>query len=449
MENDVYSLITYTSFFFEQNNKRDPTMPEKNRVFRPGQLYDLQVKIKDLDYTTDMVNISIDSSLSTAYQVVSLTISIDPNDIIVEELFGGDPIYLGITLLRENKYPGPRVDIELMYVSSNFQLTPKSQMSNKLQKDRVLLNIITVARKSYKIMNTLVNKVFIGTTLKQVIEELANDVNAEIKYDTTGQNTDIIKQLCIPPTTLYNIIKEHSRKSDNVFDGYLDQRFGLFNGVAGVFCIDDTVYIKNLSGRMKQAQTFTVYELSGLKDIKELKTITDACVDGKTFYTYASIQTDYSGNAKFAKLSTNLKHIVRPNDTITETITQELKTVAAKYSLQYQKKGLTSKLFIDNASNRTRYYNEDTGFDKSTIIFNSRFGRTIADASTISIMLDRNLPVLNLINVGDCVKFKPTTLEYQDLEGKYILWSSQLNFVNHGNWESTAKVNLIRTNKKN
>lgn len=423
-------------------------MPEKTRVFIPSRLYDLQVKIKDLDYTSDITNIIVNTSLSTAYQVVTLTMSIDPNDVIVEEIFGGEPIKLGITLLRENKYPGPRVDIELMYISSNFPLTMKDEMSKMTQHDRTPLNIITIARTPYKIMNTLVNRVFIGTTLKDVIAQLSKDVGAKIIYDSFDQNTNIIKQLCIPPSTLYNIIKEYSQKQNNIFDGYLDQRFGFFNGTAGVFCLGDTVYIKNLTGKLRQAQTFTIYELGALKDQEELDRILNECIDGKTFYTYSGIDTDYSGNAKFAKMATNIKHIVKPNNTIASIITQELKDVARKYSLQYQNKGLKNKLFIDKLTNRTRYYNEDTGHDKDSTLFNSRFGRSLSNSSTLSINIEKDLPVLSLLNVGECVKFKPKTLEYLDLEGKYILWSSQINFVNNGNWESIATVNLIRTNKK-
>ncbi len=88
-------------------------MPEEKRVFTPNRTYDVQVKIKNLDYTNDMIRIGIGSSLSTAYQVVTLVMSVDPNDVIIEDVFGGEPIKLGITLHREQIYPGPRIDIEL------------------------------------------------------------------------------------------------------------------------------------------------------------------------------------------------------------------------------------------------------------------------------------------------------------------------------------------------
>jgi len=169
---------------------------------------------------------------------------------------------------------------------------------------------------------------------------------------------------------------------------------------------------------------------------------------GKTFYTYDAIETDYSGNAKFAKLGTTLKHLIRPKNKLTKTITQELKDVAKDYSLIYSSQGLPPQLNIDSSADRVRYYNEDTGFDENEIIFNSRYARTVGDLSSISINIERNLPVLNLIDVGECVKFKPMTIEYQDFEGKYILWSSEVSFERKKDWETTAVVNLIRTNKK-
>jgi len=426
-------------------------MPEEERVYTPNKMYDIQVKIKELDYSNDMISVVFSSSLSTAYQVVALTMSLDPNDVIIEDIFGGEPIKLNITLLREQEYPGPRIDIELMYVSSEFELTEKNEMTTGNMKDRTTMTMVTVARKPYTIMNTLVNKVFIGSNLSSIISSLASDVGATLDYATDGQNAAVIEQVCIPPTTFYKVIKEHTRNDPDVFDGYLDQRFGLFDGVPGIFCqYDSKVHVKNLTANLKKAQAFTIYELASMKDSKEMDRILDESSDGKTFYTYDTIQTDYSGNAKFAKLATSLRHLVRPSDTLTATIPQELESVAQSYSLLAQAKALAApRLYIDSAVNRTRYYNEDTGFNQEPTIFNSRFGRSIADLSTISINIERNLPVLNLIEVGECVKFKPKTIEYADFEGKYILWSSQIDFYRQVDWETTARINLVRTNKKN
>lgn len=424
-------------------------MPDQTAYYKPNKLYDLRVKIKDLDYTNEVVEVVFTSSLSTAYQVVDIVFFIDPNNVIVEDIFGDQPIKLTINLLREQDYPGPSIDVELMYLNASFQMTEKANNSQGQIADRTYFMVTTVVRKAYKTMTTLVNDVYIGTTINDIISSLSSTVGTTINYDSNGRNTIAIDQCIVPPTTLYKVIKEYDRMSTDAFDGYLDQRFGLFSGTPGVFCqFDNKVYIKNLTNKLTKDQTFTVYQLAGGLSKKDTDKIYDETVDGKVFYTYDSITTDYAGNAKFADLASNVNHIVLPNNKIFSVLSQNLKDIAKDYSLLYSQKN--KNLFIDSYAERKKYYNEDTGFNEDLTIFNSRFGRSLSTLSTISLNLERNLPVLNLINVGECVKFKPTTIEYQDFEGKYILWSSVVSFTRSTpSWESVATINLTRTNKKN
>lgn len=424
-------------------------MPDTESYYVPNKLYEIKVKIKDLDYTNDIVQVTLTSSLATAYQVVELTFLIDPNDIILEDIFGEESIKLSITLLREQDYPGPKIDIELLYLNSEFQMTEKSEQSQVQQKDRTYFKVTTVVRESFKTMSALVNDVFIGTTLNDIVNQLASSVGTTVEYDSNGQNTSEIDQVVVPPTTFYKIIKEYNNRSDDIFDGYLDQRFGLFSGAPGVFCqYDNKVYIKNLSDKIKKAQTFTVYQLAGKVSDKKLDQIFDDALNGDVFYTYDLINSSYGGNAKFANMGSSINHIVNPKNKLFSTISQELKTIGESNSLLYSQKN--KNLFVDSAAERTKYYTEDTGYEEESTQFESRFGRTLSNLSTISFSLERNLPVLNLIDVGECVKFKPFTLEYQDFEGKYILWSSIVRFLKQGpQWATTARINLTRTNKKN
>jgi len=427
-------------------------MPEKpsETVYTPNQLYVIKVMIKGLDYTNDTVDIVLTSSLSTAYQVVDITFNLDPNDVIIEDIFGGEPIKITIILNRELEYPGPSIEMELMYLTSDFMLTSKDEISRQTQKDRTPFKITTICRRPFKTMASLVNDVFIGQNLNSIISSLGKSVGTTVVYDSNGQNTTTIDQVCIPPMPFYKAIKEYNKGDPDIFDGYLDQRFGLFSGTPGIFCqFDNKVYIKNLTAKIRMDQAFTVYQLSAGADNKITKKIyDDADNTGKVFYTYDIIHTAYAGTARFADVGSSIKQIVRPKNSLTLILPMDLADVAEKYSLFYSQK--QKSLFIDEFSKRTRYYNEDTGNEKDMTQFYSRFGRSVSDMSNISLNLERNLPILNLINVGECVKFKPTTIEYQDFEGKYILWSSILHFTKQGPmWASTAQINLNRTNKKN
>jgi len=57
--------------------------------------------------------------------------------------------------------------------------------------------------------------------------------------------------------------------------------------------------------------------------------------------------------------------------------------------------------------------------------------------------------LLNLMNVGDAVFFNSKITDISNLTDKYILRSSELTFTLKRDWTSSAKLNLIRTNRDN
>ena len=318
-----------------------PDVKKGGRTFVPTRTYDLKITIDDLDYTQDIIVVRFISSLATAYQSVDLVMEMDPNDIILKQLYGGSSIKLAITLLREDQYPGPRIDLDLMFTKGKFQLNEKDKVSTKddQQKDRGYYSISTVIRGSYSVMNSFVNGVFLGKNLNTIISSLASSVGAKLEFDTDAQNTQPIDQVCVPPTTLYKIIKEYSSSAINPFDGFLDQRFGLFDGVPGIFCqYDRTLQIKNLTAKMQKNPAFIIYQIATDMEPTEWDLLIDEVSTDNTFFTYAMIDTDYSGNAKFAKIGSDINHIVKPKDTLSQTITQDLQTVGGKYSIIYKNK---------------------------------------------------------------------------------------------------------------
>ena len=421
-------------------------MPEDTgkRYFAQTKNYDIQLTIEDKDYTLDLVSVRVLSSLSTAYQIVMLNMSLDPNDILLEKVFGSEAFNLSIRLIGQGGQVQEQVDFELMFIKADYSTIEKTEFSQETQKDNVPYIVTTVCRQPWKTMNTLVNDLFTNTTVPEIINSLAADIGATIEMDTVGRNTEVIDQVVIPPTTFYKIIKEYDNNTSDVYDGFLESYFGIFKGVTGVFCrYDNKVFIKNLTSKMKMNQTFTVYQLAGGLDDRD---IIDSSFDGKTFYTYDQINNDYSGNAKLAVLAPTIRNIVSPGDSLTYTYEQNLEDIARLHGLIYQ----NPKIEIDpNISSTSRIrYTSGTGKENYEPSFNARASRAVADLSTMSFNVERNLPILNLMNVGECVKYIPRTLEYIDISGKYILWSSELSFSKSGSWEATATMNCIRTNRK-
>lgn len=399
--------------------------------FLPTRSYAFELTIKGKQYTQDLYNVRITSSIVAPYQVIVLDVFVDSNDIIMDKVYGQDPCNLIIWLLGQDGQEADYIKLDLLIIDLNIPLSSKTEISMSGQKERTPLTITTVIRPAFKTITTIVNEVYEEPiTVKEVIEDLVSKIGASIQYDSDKQNTEKIEQLVVPPTTLYKAIR------------YLDNTFGLYDGVP-VYCCDyeNKVHIMNLSSRMKRSQTFTVDQLAiGSDSTEAMKKSTD----GNYFYTYDTITTQYKGNATYAVLAKNLKYIVKPRDTLFHIIEHDLDTICGDY-------GLISKIKrvpIDtNISHRETYYINHTGYEYNESFAISAVAKMIASMSTISINLEKNLPILNLITVGEPVKFKPRTVEYIDFGGKYILKASDLRFKREGEWQAIATIHLVRTTR--
>jgi len=378
------------------------------RQFSPSRSYEFELKIKGTDYTPDMYAVKIASSVTSPYQVVIMSLHVDQNDIILDGVYGQDPCKLSVRLLEQQSevvMPIEQVDFDLMVVQFDFPLASKDQLSEGKQKDRTPITITTVVRPVGK-------------------------VGADISYDTDNMNEEKIEQIVIPPTTLYKTIQ------------YLDKTFGLFADVPVYFCDhENKVHIMNISARLKKSQKLTITQLASGMDSKD---IIEKTVDGINFYTYDQIETWYKGNATFATLAQKIKHVVKPKDTLSHTVEHTLDGISADHGLIHK----NTKVPVDsNIAERETFYIGHTGYEYTEEFASSMMAKRIASLSTISINLEKNLPILPMISTGEVVKFVTKTSEFVDLSGKYILKSSELMFSRKGEWDSTAALYLIRTNK--
>ena len=221
---------------------------------------------------------------------------------------------------------------------------------------------------------------------------------------------------------------------------YLDSIVGLHTGISTYYCDNDNnLRISNLTTRMRKAQTFTINHLAQNNDNTE---IINKSLDGKSFYTYDNIDTNYKGNSVFSVLSKNMKHIVKPRDTLYHIIERDLEEVCSEEGLISKNK----KIHIDdNISDRTKYYINHNGYDETETFIS--VAKQISSLSNVSINLERNLAVLSLSNVGESVKLNTHVSEFLNLTGKYILKSSDIVLYKEGEWQTTCRINLIRTNK--
>ena len=413
-------------------------MPEKKRVYTPSTGYDIRLKIKDLDYSNDLRSVRLVSTVATAYQIITLTMSLDPNDVILQDVMANEPMKLSIKLIGRSQEKAPQEDVqlELQYITSDSKATStKSQITTGTQKDRTPINIIAICRKPFKTMTSKVNGVFKQKNPRQIIQQLSQSAGAELIYDTDSENTEMIDQIVIPPTTLYKTIK------------LLDNNYGLFDGASNLgFCqYDNKIYVQNLTARMNKDQTFTIYQLAG--DSANNPDIIKKCDDGKNFYTYGSLSNNYSGASKISSVSPNVNYVVKPRNSFYKVIKKKIDT---DFFTKYGAISKNSELKIDNNLNdtRERYVIGHSGNNDSEVFANAKIARSIIGLSTVQIAIEKNLPILGLLKVGEPVKLKTGTVEYTALSGKYLLKSSDISFTrNKADWFSGCVITIMRTNQ--
>ena len=419
--------------------------PAKKK-FKTSRSYDITLKIKDEDYSTDILRIRLSSSLATGYQIVIITIAITPQTILLNQLYGQDPIILKINKLDYDETIKETMEFDLMILKSEFDIPVSDIMLTNNQKDRASFEIITVVREPFQIMSTMVNPMFGATvsnnswtgarTVKQMIETIIKEKIKpvpKLEYDKDNANQDQILQTCCPPTTLSKAIK------------YLDYNYGIYNGVSAVFCqYDNTLQIMNLTERIKKDYTIFVEHLTTQTSPEDIKK--SISKSNNYFYTYDNLSTNYNGNSKFGVLGKTLKHIVLPSNKLYHIIEQNLNDVCTKYGIISKTKGSSAHVNT-SVENRIKYYIDNDGLELSEIFANSKIAKQIADTSRVSFSLSHDLPIEKLIKIGSCVKLQTKTQEHIDIGGKYILFSSDLTWNKLAEWHTSSRVVLIRTNK--
>lgn len=406
------------------------------RQFAPTRSYDIKLIVKDVDYSNDVTSCKLISSVNSVYDIVKLELFIDPNDILVD-ITGEDPLKLTIIQLGESAISAyDRIDLDLMYVKSGFVMPMRSGVENDSQRERSPFSISCIVRKAYKTMTTIVNKIYMGKTIKEIIEDLVQtNTNATVNVETDGLNSNVIDQVLIPPTTLTGALK------------YLDKTFGIYSGIANFNCSNDNeVRIMNLSKQLNMNPTFIIYQLAINTDETEI--IKRSAEKDNVFYTHDTLVVQYSANSKMSTLAKNIKHIVKPSDTLYYEIDQDMVEISKDYGLIYSKRIPDKKLQFDPIINdRTRFYTEHTGYEKTDTFAVAGIAKATANITNVSFRIERNMNILSLVNAGESVKLNTEIQDYVKLAGKYILKSTVLDFEKTRDWEGIAKIFLMRTNK--
>jgi hypothetical protein len=413
-------------------------VPEEmgQKTFIPSRSYDIQLTIKDRDYSNDLVKCQIMSSTNTIYIAVKLELFIDARDILTD-ITGEDPLKLTITPIGnvigdlQEKF-----EVELMYIKSSFEMPIKPLIYKPHQVDRTSFPIICVPRKCFQTMTSVVNNIYMGQTIQSIIQDLVNSVGngSTLVMDTEGLNNEKIDQILIPPSTLANAIN------------YLDKTFGIYNGICNYSCSDNIVSIRNLTKRLTKESTLTIYQLAS-DDKENTNLLSESSKKPNVYYTYDQVNLTYGGNSKASTLSKNIKHIVKPSNTLFYEINQDLEVLAEDYGLSFSTQN-NKKIKLDSIiDNRTRYYIDHTGYETDEYFAVANLSRLLANTSMLNFRIERSFNLLPVLDVGNNVKFNSKISEYINLTGNYILRSSIIDFTRTRDWEAIGSIYLMRTNQ--
>lgn len=409
-------------------------MAEKSRYWSATRGFNIIVKIGKIDLTPDLIEFTIITSINLPYQTFQLKIAVDSNDMITNKIYGQTPIKLTVNLLDTSEYVTESTEFELMYLTSDMSINQSMESPGSMQKDRSVITINTVARSAYKTMNTHVNNIYTGGTVKTAIDGLIKTAGATAKYDANGQNPEKIDQILVPPSTLYKNLN------------YINRTFGIFDGLPCIYCdYNNIVHIKNLTNKMKQAQALTIYQLA--LDDKDSNKIFEKCNDGIHYYTVHELVTKYTGNSILATIAPKMIYVVKPSDRLEQKIVIKTEDFTKKYGLISKSDNIFFDKHAITSDSRIAIHKDHTGYERTQTFINANVSKKISFITDMLVAVNHSIKILNLMNIGESVEIISKTTSTEEISGRYMLKTSEIKFNRAKDWGTTATLHLIRSNR--
>jgi hypothetical protein len=403
-----------------------------------------------VDLTNDLVQMSIVSSVEIPYKTYILDFFLDPDDMVLEKIYGQTPINIVIKVFGTSEnIPHEIIQTNLMALGSKYDLLVKDSQPQIPDKIRSATRIRAISVEGYSTMTSFVNGVYLESNLRTIVTDLVTQAGGNLTYDTEGENKTPYDQIIVPPAPLYKALK------------YLDRTFGFFNGLAGIYSsstqisrksnsavlavIKPEVYIRNMTVERKRSN-LTITQLSA--DNKDQEKLFDI-FDGKTFYTHMPVETEYTGNTIFSMYGNKMKHVVKPKDELFRTIELDTEEFAKEYGITTRK---DRSIFHSNKgqSQRTSFFKDHTGYNEVESHIRAIHSKFFAQMSVLKVHLEKWLILERLMDVGRGIVFRSNIQDVRDLTGNYVMKFSLVHFIRaERDWECGVSLHLIRTNRIN
>jgi len=439
------------------------------KKFQLNAGFTLELIIGEYDYEPDLQNMRIISTFNGPYPMFIFNLNIKPIEMIRHKLLGD--IIINLTIHLKDPDGHDIVDsfnVDLLYLSGEYSVPVSNQILEKDEslQDQRAFTIRAVPEHAYRVMTYNINKIYRNQSVYFIMNDLTMDIIDNIESDTlfqlnmdqNGINNIPIEQVILPPT----VFKNHC--------GYLLNEFGLYDGFGviyssightGDFTNKSINYkVMNITDRWLHAKpVFKIIQLAN--DEKDTDKITNNFTEGnfKDYYIYSEVTTKYVANGVYSAVGNDNYYINKPVDKfcrIDNIITSEY---VNRY-VEYPK-------LTDNISERKRYisnhicHNRDIenyplsrvyGDYDDTLIqdeywLSAKLNKAVFNMTRINVTVDRNFPLHLFTNIGEPIEFESRTSDYDNLNGRYILFSTDIKLRREqGGWKSSADITFTRPN---
>ena len=440
-----------------------PVGEEKTLQVKDG--FVIKIIIDESDYEPDCTSLRIISSFNSAYPIFLIKLNLKPYEVITNKILGQDTIHLIIDFLDPNgasQFESFAVD--LLYLSGEFDYPISNQLlsSESAIQDQCPFTVRAVPVDAYKVMTSTINKIYVNTSPIMMFQHLLNkafddsgvDMEKNILQIDAGIGADfndtIIDQVIFPPT----ILKNH-------FD-YLLNEFGLYKGFGVIYSSisenDNKIIYKamNLNHRLISnivPSVFKIIQLANDMDNDEIINNFEAG-EYQNYYTYNTVHTNYIANTVFSNIGDVVFYVHKPIDILyridnvmPEEYADDSQGMLLPSTEPYiNEDGLRlRKKYIPNHICHTKNETDSNSVQDEYWVSN-QLGKSIFNLAQLSTTLERNLPLHVFTNIGEPVIFESNTSEYGPLNGKYILFSTDITFIRKSSWQTVADIQLVRPN---
>lgn len=404
----------------------------------PVKDYDIELKVDTVNLSDDLIEVSIATSVLAPYQTITLKLGLDPTDTIQEKIYGGGHINLTIKQLGQKGSPNEFIQFHLMPLNSDIHMMPKkSQSKGYSPKMRQPVTIICIPIDAYRITRRTVNQIFINQRMSSIITVLVqmNGGKCDINKKTAS---NVIAQALIPPMSLYQAIK------------HLDSTFGIYDfgsGCSGYCDYKGTVHCFDFTSANKQTSSFIIEQVSPFKDTELHNKLKTGFSKDKTFYCWNTISSQYDASSKCGVAGYNIKMIAHPTNRLYAKVEDTFDNVCKYDGINDKGSGVFVHSAIKEVSDN--YIISKLGYDVAGSGLPAATRTAISGLTEYNVILERNVVMDPLMQVGTSIELKSQTLDYVALHGRMILKSSIIMFNKDITWKCGASLNLVRTNRTN